>query len=774
MILFYMALAWAAGIFFASRLALDSGAWPVLPILAGLGMAVLFRRDAKLRLIGLCALAAGLGAARYAAVQPILDESHLVAYNDGNPAVLFGVVTEPPDVRDANTRLRVEVETIRPVGESARPAHGAALVYADRVGDYHYGDRVRVYGWPQTPGAFDAFSWRDYLARSGVYTVVYRAEVAVQARGEGNPLLGALYGVRESAHSLINRLLPEPHAGLLAGVLLGERSGIAPDTDAAFRQTGAAHLLVISGANIAVLAGLLTALTARLIGRVPSAMLTLAGIVAYTALVGADPPVVRAAIMVTFSIAALRFGRQSDGLTALAASAWLLTLADPMALFDAGLILSVMATLGLILYYGPMRRLTEALAARLFAKNTARRFAALAADTVLVTLAAQLTVLPVLLLLNPEFSLAALPVNVLVAPAQAWIMTLGLLAVAAGAVILPLGQIMAWMAALPLAYTLAIIRAAAGPGLPIDASAGAVLAYYAVLFGATATLSRPPERRRELLARLHIPTAAPLAGALALLVLIGALLRSRPDGRLHVWFLDTGEGDAVLIQTPNGAHVLIDGGENPTRLLTALGDRLPFHKRALDLLVITGDKPANTAALGPLVERYAVQAALIPDESQAVAVQNALRARNTAIAPVRAGYSAQTDDGVRLDVLYAPDDGPERSSLALRLAHGDATFLFMAEMTAERAADVARAHGDAGAVVVQLPSNGAASANPPEFLARLRPQVAVVFAEAGNRAAMPAESVVRALGETPLFRTDYDGTVEIATDGRQLWISTGR
>jgi competence protein ComEC len=409
---------------------------------------------------------------------------------------------------------------------------------------------------------------------------------------------------------------------------------------------------------------------------------------------------------------------------------------------------------------------------RLLARETARRVTALLADTVLITLATQLTVLPLLLLLNPEFSLAALPVNLLVAPAQPWIMILSLLAVALGAVVVPLGQIVAWMAALPLAYTLAIIRAAAGPGLPVAVDVSAVIAYYAILFGLTAILSRPLERRREFFARLRLPTAALIMAGSAVAVLIWALVLSRPDGRLHVWFLDTGEGDAVLIQTPNGAHMLIDGGENPTRLLTALGDRLPFHKRTLDLLVLTGSKPVNSAALTPLLERYAVQAALVPDD--ALAVADALRDESTSVVPVRPGYTAETDDGVRLEVLFVPEDAPEQSSFVLRLAHGDASFLFMAEMTAEGATQFVRTHESLGAVVMQLPSNGVQSANPPELLASIRPQVAVVIAEAGNRSAAPAETVVNALGSTPLYRTDRDGAVEIATDGRQLWISTQR
>src|SRR5205814_1883589 len=119
--------------------------------------------------------------------------------------------------------------------------------------------------------------------------------------------------------------------------------------------------------------------------------------------------------------------------------------------------------------------------------------------------------------------------------------------------------------------------------------------YYVVLFGMTAVLSQPTETRRGLFTRIRqiATTPAVVALGLALAAIIWVIALSRPDGKLHVWFLSVGAGNAVLIQSPQGAHILIDGGENPTQLRTAIGDRLPFYQRDLDLLIVTQPKPAT-------------------------------------------------------------------------------------------------------------------------------------------------------------------------------------
>jgi competence protein ComEC len=786
MTLFYMALAWAAGIAlaFSSRAVPPAGLWIAA---AGAALTALVRRDFTLRQIGLCIIALGLGIWRVALNTPDFnDKRSLAYYNDRGSAEMVGLIVAEPDVRDQDIRLRVEMQSIRRGNQEPIPIYGLALVSAPRYSRLTYGDKIRIQGQPTTPPVFDTFSYRDYLARSGLYTYVPFSRIARLERDQGSPILSALFDIKKRSHELITRLLPSPQSALLTGILLGNQDDIAPEITDAFNATGTSHIIAISGSNITIVAGLLLAIFGRLTDKRLAAILMLVGIGLYTIFVGASPSVVRAAVMGSLAIIAQRFGRRSDGLTALAASTWFMTALNPGTLFDLGLILSVAATLGLILYTEPLTRFTERMISRLFAAETARRVVAIISDAVLITLAAQITTLPLIFLLFGRFSAISFLVNVLVIPAQPPIMSLGILALAVGTLWLPAGQLVAWLVGIPLSYTLAIIRAAAqlpGASVPITLEPAVVVGYYVLLFVMTAILSQPEDRRAQLFERVRQNVTAPSTALLGLAVagLLWAMNLSRPDSRLHVWFLAVGQGNAVLIQTPRGAHFLIDGGENPTRLKTAIGDRLPFYKNDLDILFVTEPVRNTIAALPPLFERYAVRQVVSNGQESTDTVYTALQTAVGKIGHVRltTGYRLETDDGVNIEAVSpltatGKDDKANDAPLVLRLTYGDASFLLTSDLSEQATYSLLSSRQYLGATVLQLPSNGGEKQNPPALLNAVSPQVVVIEAEQGNPGAQPSQKVLSDLRQRDIavYRTDLQGTIEITTDGHQLFIST--
>ncbi len=666
MTLVIVVVGWIVGIVVADW---NLGLGPIWPgfAIGGLILAILMRRDERARQAAFLLIGIGLGIWRYSTAQPAgPTPADLASYNDSGYAEMVGIVIDAPDVRDQDVRLRVEMQSIRQDRQDTRAVHGLALVNAERFGGYRYGDKLRIEGEPVTPPIFDTFSYRDYLARSGVYSLIlYPNKVTVLDHNLGDPIRAALFDVKGRSHDLITRLLPSPQSALLTGILLGDDNDLPPEVSDAFNQTGTTHIIAISGSNITVVAGLLLAMFGRLTNRWLAAALMVGGIVVYTFFVGASPSVVRAAIMGILAITAQRFGRRSDGLTALAASVWVMTILNPATLFDVGLVLSAAATLGLILYTGPLTALADRVISKLFTKETARRVTGIVSDVVLITVAAQITTLPIIFLVFGRFSAISFLTNILVVPVQPPIMSLGILAVAAGTIWFPAGQLAAWLVGILLSYTLAIIRATAqlpGASVPISVEPGIIVAYYAGLLGMTAILSRPAEDRRVLFDRLKRAASVPalgLAGA-AIAILLWAMALSHPDGKLHVWFLSVGQGNAVLIQTPHGAHLLIDGGENPSQLRTALGDRLPFFKRNIDLLFITEPAASTIAALPPLFDRYAVRYALTNGQAAKDdtyrALDDKLHQPGVEVITLTAGYRIQTDDGVTIEMLHQKSD----------------------------------------------------------------------------------------------------------------------
>jgi competence protein ComEC len=769
MTLFVLALCWLLGIGLGSIVALAGWQWLALAALClAAGLILRHHRSAALFFLLLAAFA---GAARFQSTQQPAPTDDVRRRNDsGQVVTLVGWVADDPDGREAYTGLRLEVQSILQ-GDSPFPASGVVRVHAPRRGGWAYGDRVHATGLLETPPEFPDFSYRDYLARQGVHSLMARASVERVGGEEGNAVLRALYAYRRHALGVLGALFPEPEASLLSGILLGVESGIPADLRQAYDATGTAHIIAISGFNIAIIAGLFGRLFTRWLGARRGAWAALAGIAVYTALVGADASVVRAALMAGLVILARRLGRQNDALAALGAAALLMTAVNPMTLWDVGFQLSFGATLGLVLYAEPLQRAAERLAARWFEPKRAARLAAVVGEYTLFTFAAQVTTLPLTALYFHRFSVVAWVANPLVLPAQPAVMVLGGLAALAGSLWLPLGRPLAWVAWPFIAYTNRLVEAFAGlpsASIPLgETGLGVLAAYFLVLFGVTLALPRARARWPDL-ALPSLSAAAALSGLAFFVFLTWRAAVDRPDGLLHVTLLDVGGGGAILIESPTGRSVLIDSGPSPVALASALGRRLPLGSHGIDVFVYSGSPGEACLGMPGLEARFRPDLALLPWELYRPACR-ALEADfvtgGTRIVRGEPGLVLVLGAGAQLRVIDAT-----RSGLALELAFGRSRFLLPLGADPDSLARLLRSGTVGQAHVLVLAGGGHAAVNPPQLFQRTQPVVAAVVIDPEASGSDLSSAATDALRGVRLLRADHHGWIEFRTDGASLWI----
>ena len=479
--LFWLSLAFMAGILLAARVQIPASVWvgivgiSLIPLI---GIAWWRARgansaDAPSQIAGfhpqfyfLVIISFAVGAARYQYSLPDLNSPGFIAYyNDfDTEARVTGVVIQPPQVLDHQTNIKLRVEGIQRVGEPmVLPANGYLLARLRGRETWQYGDRLQVRGHLESPPEFEDFSYREYLAQQGVYSYMGDAIAHRISSGSGNPLLRWIYVYKEHALDTVYRLWPDPEASLFAGILLGDETGIPEEVDRAFRDTGTTHVIVISGFNITIIAGLLVGVFSRLFGSGQfgirrAAVFALIGIAIYTILVGADAAVVRAAIMGGLAIFASLVGRRQAGLNTLAVVAAVMAAFNPQVLWNIGFQLSFAATLGLVLYAEPLKAGYEQLAARFVALEKAQKWSPLVGEYFLFTLAAQVMVLPIIIYNFHRFSLSSLIANPLILPAQPPLMILGGLALLAGTIFYPLGQLLSWIAWPFAVYTIRVVE----------------------------------------------------------------------------------------------------------------------------------------------------------------------------------------------------------------------------------------------------------------------------------------------------------------------------
>ena len=759
-----------------------------LPAVGGL---ILYRRAPTPRRIALHALALLLGAGRLLSAQPVIGPAHIAYYADAGPVTLTARIADEPDVRDTYTNLRVAAQTLTLPGQAPRPVRGLVLVRTARYPQYHYGDTLQIFGTLETPPVFEGFSYRDYLARRGVYAMMRRARITLLEPQRGFSPRAEMYRFKARANAVITRILPQPEASLLSGILLGLRSSIPRDLYDKFNATGTSHVIVISGSNISLVVGLLLLVGEKLLGRRRAAFLALLGVALYTVMVGADAAVVRAAIMGVLYVLAMVLGRPNAVLNALFASALAMTAANPLTLWDAGFQLSFLATLGLIVLVPPLERLAAGWLKRLDGTPVAGLASDMLKEALLVTLAAQIITAPLILYQFGRFSLVSLPANLLIVPVQPLVMSLGGLATLVGMVSPPLGIGLGWLAWLPLAWTVRVVEWAAAirwaqvelPPMPLWLLA---LAYLTLAAGVWWLHDLPSKEAGHAGRRRGSNlTLAAAGGALALAMLAWAATRSMPDGKLHVAFLDVGQGDAVLITTPNGRQMLVDGGPSPAQLGVRLGEEMPFWDHSLDVVVSTHPDADHLTGLLDALNRYAVDTVLVSDFKGQSALAEEWRAelRQSSAQVVEAwqGMRLQLDDGVEAVVL---NPGPATSaaesandhSVTLKIRMGAVSFLLSGDLEAQGEAALLRSGQDVRATVFKSPHHGSKTGSSPAFLQAVSPQVVVISVGADNRFGHPAEAVLQRYSDFGLtvLRTDRLGTVELITDGERLWLDAPR
>jgi len=802
MTLVYLTVSWLAGIALVEAIGLPWQPAAVLGLAAVIGL-LLWPDERRVRLGLLCTLTLALGAARMLLALPHFDEQSLASYNDSGWVTLEGVVVAEPDERDSYTNLRLRAERVVLPDETELEVEGLALVRSARYPRRFYGDRVLVEGRLETPPVFETFSYRDYLARQGIHSLVDRGQVTLLAENQASPLLHWLFRVKRSARSAIAAILPEPQAALLTGILLGVEAGIPAGLLDDFSATGTTHIIAISGFNITIVAGLFAGLATRVAGRRRAVWLATLGVVLYTVFVGASAAVVRAAIMGLLYLWARHLGRESFAPVSLAAAAFLMTAANPYVLWDVGFQLSVAATIGLVAYTGPLERAAERLLGRFLSLERARRAVRIVSEALIVTTAAQITTMPIILHYFGRLSLVTLVTNFLILPAQAGLMITGGVATLLAMVLRPLGQIAGWAAWVFLTYTIEVVQLTARiplASVPLQTQGWMVWGYYLALGGATWWFAQTAERRRDLWGRVRAllggagqgqaqgqGRAVRIGAAVVVLVLAIAAWRGLPDGRVHVVFLDIGQGDAIFIETPSGRQVLVDGGPSETALLSQLGRHMPFWDRTLDVMVLTHPDLDHVTGLVAVLERYEVGTVVFRHQEVDCATYERwlelLDEEGAQVYQGEAGLLLTLDDGVEMVVLHP---GPElvswteadvnNNSVVTRLAYGDIAVLLTGDIEeeVEMALVGSALESPLHSTVLKAAHHGSCSSTTSAFLAAVDPEVAVISVGADNTFGHPCWEVLERLEGICLYRTDEQGAVELITDGLRLWVETER
>ncbi len=671
-----------------------------------------------------------------------------------------------------------------------------------------YGDTLRVTGAVERPEPIGDFDYAAWLESQQIAGVMWARRAELAATGGGSKPVAALHGVRIALASGIQRAVPAPESGLAQALLLGIRSELPHDVKESFRTAGMSHLLAISGLHVGVVMALTLAAASAVAGRNSASAIATAALVVWTyaVLSGLDPPVVRAAIMGSLFLAQGLLGRGIRGLTALLLAGAVMVAIDPALLSSLSFQLSFTAMAGVILGLPLITALTAAMAAPFSGAGSwparwGQHGLSLLVASVVISTTTSLATLPLVAWHFGAIPLMSVPATILAMPAMPAALVGAAATSLAGLIAAPLAV---WVGALtwaPLAWLIWVAEAMppmllSAPWLtaPVAVTWLAALALLAVSVSsrrvrrAVSALRRRPRWRPQQLPGF-LAGATPVV-AIAVLLLVGQCAGARADGLLHVYVLDVGQGDAILIVTPEGRQMLVDGGPDAEATLAVLDPLLPPGDRQLDVVAATHLDSDHVAGLLGVLNRYRAGVVLhgaggVGDAALYPQWRAVLTDRQHRIAEISAGHRILLGQEVVMESLYPPPGGPppgvddnaNNSSLVLRVVFGEVSFLLTGDIEVEAERHLAVTSGDRlRSDVLKVAHHGSRTSTTQAFMERVNPRSAAITAGRDNRFGHPHDDVLGRLeqwaGHDRVFLTARDGTIEYVSDGKSLWVET--
>ena len=829
-------------------------------LMAGLSLAAALAALALARRIGprmaaACALAYALAAVHrvWTDERNVTELAELAeaAESGEPPAAVEAVLTidSVPRIDGDRVMFRARLESAAFGGGEPRELRGERVQVRIRLKEeaeletasrWRRGDRAAVSGVLERPGEavnFGGFNYRAYLYRHRIHWLLEAKsadslEPLGRGGGAGLTVLRAMDRLRESLAGRMESLFSGRQSGYMNGLVLGVREQLDPELYAGFAELGLTHILAISGLHVGVfLLGVGFLLRLFRLPRETTLELTAAAVPFYVLLTGASPSVVRAGLMAMLGLAAARMNRLKDGMNLLAAAALAMLLYDPYYLSDIAFQLSFAVTAGLIALVPPVRRALPPL----------KRGRAVA-DLLVVTVVAQAVSFPLTVFYFNRFHLLSLPANAVLVPFISFVvLPLGTVALILSFLWPDAGRLLARAAEAANDATFRLVEklaerlelATIWPSPPI----WWILAWYGALLliasrlpdrsgerentpdgeQETETLDlRPapglphaepyfePAGRQRMRARIILPAAA------AVLLLAYAYQPDRFDRSATVSFLDVGQGDAVLIRTPSGRHMLVDGGgtlrfEKPGDEWRRRLDPYDVGKdvvvpllmkrgvRRLDLVVASHLDADHIGGLAAVLDAIPAKALLwngtLSGKEDGEALLRLADARGLRLIAAHSGLAPyKLDDGTELTVLW-PSAEPLTSngrmpvmrdqngrSVVLQLVLEGFAFLLPGDIGAaeERAIVARQQETDAGIDVMKIAHHGSRHSTAAEWLDYWRPREAVISAGRNNVYGHPHPDTlgrIAAVG-AQVRRTDLNGETQYRIAGGALSVRT--
>lgn len=684
-----------------------------------------------------------------------------------------------------------------------------------------YGDEIKltgIYSPPEVKRNYGGFDYSEYLKQQKIIGTIKAQDVVVLKNKQANFLLQMSNNFSHAVKERLSSFLDEDKSALLIGILLGDVSGIDEDIKEGFRNCNLSHILAVSGMHVTYIILGVQKLLKSILGRRTSYIVSICVVIAYLFLTGFTPSIVRASIMSICLLGAKILYRKNDFWTSTAISLWFILLNNPFSIQNIGLQFSYMGMIGIVVGSKVFRSLFHQISYKrtkrrrksgkyYFNRKRAVVFSRLQTkiqEMIMVTLSAQIAILPVMLFNYNQFSLYFLITNVLVGFLIGPIVLFGFLLIIFS--ILPsflfkffLPSISLFMPILKLMLValLQITKIGNLPFAKIYVATPNIISigiYYVVcilfkflyLTFNSKKLTPTKIRVKNLVAvlryKIHKNKKYVIKFVIGFCTIF--LIISIYPQNLKIHFVDVGQGDCTFIETPNKKTILIDGGGSLSKTFS-VGEKtlIPYildrGYTKIDTIIISHFDYDHVEGILKVLQELKVGQVYFPkqqnDSENFIQFLKITKEKKIKTQELKKGDVLKLEKDLTLKVLWPlaskekmiTENAVNNNSLVAKLEYGSFSCLFTGDIEKiaeeEILANIKNVDKDIEATVLKVAHHGSKSSSINEFLTAVKPKIALIGVGKNNKFGHPSDEVIQRLqkNKAKIYRTDFSGEIEM-------------
>lgn len=645
-----------------------------------------------------------------------------------------------------------------------------------------YGDKIIIKGnFEEASSARNegGFDYKQYLKSKNVYGIISVDKKDIKLIKKNNVDVIDLLAnkVSNSMKIKIEQNLSNETSKLLSGILIGNKNNLQKEIQEDFRNSSLSHVLAISGMHVSyIMLGITFVINKMKFNKKISKIITIFILLFFIILTGKTASVTRACFMSSYIILASLFHKKAHVLASISISLLIILIINPYLILDIGLQLSYGGTIGIVLIYPILKKLKKKKEDKNSKfKKIIHKVKEKILDIILITISANLVIFPIVLFHYNTISFTFIISNLLISPIIGIIIILGFISVFVSYIISPISKVMFLILQTFLNLLIKIAHFCAE--LPFSKVYFPTPKIYVIIIYYVFLIFIILERNKIIVIK---KINKKIIIIFVIIIIILNLILNFIPKTFTISFIDVGQGDSMLISTPKGKKILIDGGGSRDEESFNIGKQtlIPYLLNKgitkLDYILISHFDSDHVGGILSVLEELKVEKVIICEQEENEnyrRFKEIVKNKKIKVYVVKKGDNLKIEENILLNILWPKDkkikeNAINNNSIVAKLNYKSFSILLTGDIEKIAENEILKEYENSNilnANILKVAHHGSKSSSINEFLEKVKPQIALIGVGEENTFGHPNEGVLKRLKNinTKIYRTDKKGEITI-------------